>query len=169
MRPKLLMQIALVSFAVFGNAHAQQDEEQKFSEGALEQAQPGVESEVTPRGGRRHHTGTIKELHINLDLYATKQRGLCIQMNPPINGTWACLWTGGRTHPSIWELIMKTGHQITYDHKSAAGAYFWWKGYDDMSRLLNDAFLHNKRCSISYVEPGYYDINWIRTVSCFSQ
>ena len=165
----IIVVLTVVVWAVNGNAQTQQDEEQVISEEAFEQIELDAGSDVDTRGLRlSSHAGTISEIHLNRANYESQNRGICIKMNPPIPGTWACLYM-----QNSWMAVDPLLHPqmgIVGRSMSVVGDYYRWLGNQEISRLLHDAFISNKRCWIEFSDgssAGKH--NMIQTVACYNQ
>ena len=128
----------------------------------FEQIELDAGSDVVTRG-QASHTGTISELHLNLQYYRQQNRGMCIKMNPTIPGKtpWACLYLS--VDPLLFPILGVNGGPST------RGDYFNWMGKEQISRLLHDAFISKKRCTIVFFDAsstGKHNI--IGIVSCFN-
>ena len=163
MKPELIiMALTAIVWTVAGNTQTQQDEEQVISEKAFEQIELDAESDVVTRG--LSHTGTISEIHLNLEYYGKEWRSTCIKMNPTIPGRtpWACLY--------MKHMDPVVHHTRGWDTGADAQKFaFLAMGQEHINRLLHDAFINNKRCKIvftDYISSGR--LNNIDIVSCYN-
>jgi len=168
MKPRLIfMTLTAVLWTGAATAQTQQDEEPVISDDAFEQIELDAGSDVVTRGSS--HTGNISEIHLNADVYRTGKRGVCIKMNPTIPGNtpWACLYAGGRSwgnDPLVFTQIR------TLSVESAREWTLEWEAFRDISRLLHDAFISNKRCQIVYGDAtADRPLNPIRIISCYNR
>lgn len=172
MKPRpIIMGLAVVLLGAAGIAEAQQDEEQPISSKDLNQMELEDGSDLVARGAQYTHTGNISEIHLNPDLYESEYRAACIKMNPTIPGKtpWACLYAGSMGWLSAMDPLI-TSQVLPLDSKSAYSSFWRMKAYEDMSRLLHDAFASNKRCKIWYSDVGPRgDLNSIKIISCYNQ